>query len=708
MVSGSTYRIGVSQIMIAGQNEGATKERWQEILHCRERFLSAKKIPESYLLNSSIKKSWIKARKQGVDPAHVAIERNMELYDESNYRYHDLIEITRELTVPFSQYLAPQGYLLFLVDNKEMILLNVGHWGKSDAIPMPEHVCWGVIADSKAMGTSSHELCLSLGQPVQLLGPEHYCQAFQKRIASAAPIKDLNKRTVAALVVLSPVLSILTNDQIHYYSVNGMCMVSSLAVAIESQYKLRSQLQQNDASKSLQKRIEITQLKIANLDNALAKVISLIPDGMLIVDDKGKIKKINDKALQFFKLKKESLTNRNLSEFIDDYLSIMTKAKEGEGFSVDRYLKTTNRPKICRINIYPILNNYRNELSFAAIQFHAERSSVETKIMSTAVYCFDDILGKSGSMAAALQKAKRFSRSNENILLQGESGTGKELFAQAIHRDSRPAGPFVAVNCAAFPHDLIGSELFGYEGGSFTGAQRCGKPGKIELANGGTLFLDEIGDMPLDLQAILLRALQDKQIVRIGGSSYKQIDFRLITATNKDLCKMVEENKFREDLFYRLSVLSVFIPSLRERKDDIELLSRFFLENYCRDNDFEIPQITSEAINMLNNYRWPGNVRQLQNAIHHAVNVCDDGLIEAAHLPSHVVKHSRIPILNSLSHLEDGACADLDLESIERKVIVSALECAKNNVQDAARLCGLSRTTLYRRLKKYNIDIEGS
>ncbi len=224
-------------------------------------------------------------------------------------------------------------------------------------------------------------------------------------------------------------------------------------------------------------------------------------------------------------------------------------------------------------------------------------------------------MGESHVFKRTVTLAERFAKSPENILLIGESGTGKELFAQAIHNVYCPQGPFMAVNCAAMPRELIESELFGYEGGSFTGAERAGRPGKIELAHGGTLFLDEIGDMPLELQAVLLRTLEDKQVMRVGGSRYKKVDFRLIAATNKSLLTMVRENQFREDLYFRISVLAIDIPPLRERNDDISLLSNFFVENYCRKMGWNIPEITPLAQSRINSYGWPGNVRQLQNAM---------------------------------------------------------------------------------------------
>jgi transcriptional regulator with PAS, ATPase and Fis domain len=300
--------------------------------------------------------------------------------------------------------------------------------------------------------------------------------------------------------------------------------------------------------------------------------------------------------------------------------------------------------------------------------------------------------------------AQRFAGSPENILLIGESGTGKELFAQAIHNIHRPQGPFVAVNCAAMPRELVESELFGYEGGSFTGAERSGRPGKIELAHGGTLFLDEIGDMPLELQAVLLRTLEDKQVMRVGGRRYKKVDFRLIAATNKNLHKMARENQFREDLYFRLSILTINIPPLRERSNDIEIFSKIFIENYCQKQGWKIPQISPTAQKIINEYEWPGNVRQLQNAMIYAVNTAQDDFIKPENLPNYIILDTcRIKvdeITNSNGKMGEMLC----LENLEKAAIETALLHANNCIPVAAEILGISRSTLYRKLKDYNID----
>lgn len=336
---------------------------------------------------------------------------------------------------------------------------------------------------------------------------------------------------------------------------------------------------------------------------------------------------------------------------------------------------------------------------------HGALPKQERRTTRPAEAAFSKIIGESPAIKKAIKLAKTFAQSRENILLTGESGTGKEIFAEAIHRCCCPGGPFVAVNCAAMPRDLIASELFGYEGGSFTGAERRGRPGKIELADGGIFFLDEIGDMPLELQPVLLRVLEDKQVTRIGGCTPKKVDFRLIAATNKNLYQLVLENKFREDLYYRLSVLSIHIPPLRERKEDILLLSSHFMEHYCREAGRPKPELSRETIEYMLAYDWPGNVRQLKNAIIYAVNVCENNVITPQDLPHNITLDKVRQKLYPSDPTGDNIGDLLRISSLEKTAIETALSFTNRCVPEAAKLLGLSRSTLYRKIKEYEIAL---
>lgn len=310
-------------------------------------------------------------------------------------------------------------------------------------------------------------------------------------------------------------------------------------------------------------------------------------------------------------------------------------------------------------------------------------------------FSFDYIVGSSSKIREVKAQAEKFAAGNANILIQGESGTGKEIFARAIHTASgKSNGPFIAINCAALPENLIESELFGYEEGAFTGALKGGKLGKFELANGGTLFLDEIGEFPIHLQAKLLRALQERKVQRLGGNKEIDVSVRIIAATNKDLEQMCKNGHFREDLYYRLSVIPLQIPPLRERKSDIEELAAYFLGTYAKAIDKPIFSFDDDVIRVLNGYSWPGNIRELQNVIEYAVNISSGPCIRVTDLPQKLIGHDT-DAQNSLQLKP--------LKYVEEDYIKEAIRIYGNTLTgkiQAARALGISKATLYRRIKE--------
>jgi Nif-specific regulatory protein len=311
-------------------------------------------------------------------------------------------------------------------------------------------------------------------------------------------------------------------------------------------------------------------------------------------------------------------------------------------------------------------------------------------------YDFSQIIGNSGVMRQVYDQVSQVARSNATVLLRGESGTGKEMIAHAIHYNSlRSKQPFVKVNCAALPETLIESELFGYERGAFTGAERR-KKGRFELADGGTIFLDEIGDLPPQTQIKLLRVIQEREFERLGGTETIKVNVRLITATNKNLEEAIAAGTFREDLFYRLNVFTIFLPPLRQRKSDILLLAEHFLAKYEREHSKEIKRISTPAIDMLASYHFPGNVRELENVIERAVLVCDTNVIHGHHLP---------PTLQTAE--VSGTVTQVSLvaavESYESDLIQDALKSTRGNVAKAAKMLDSTERILGYKIKKYGI-----
>ena len=326
------------------------------------------------------------------------------------------------------------------------------------------------------------------------------------------------------------------------------------------------------------------------------------------------------------------------------------------------------------------------------------------------LYAFQDIIGDSPPMQRCIQQAMDISSSKSSVVIHGESGTGKEMFAQAIHVNSRfDQGPFVAINCGAIPKDLVESELFGYEDGAFTGARRGGMPGKFEMANHGTIFLDEIGEMPLSAQVSLLRVIQERNVVRIGGHKPIHIKLRIISATNKDLAREVQKGNFREELYYRLNVIKIHIPPLRERNEDVLLLANHYLKEYSEDLDFRMSQLDSHAAKALRQYRWPGNVRELANAMESAINLAKGQNITLDCLPESLsVPYSHYPAAPS-GHSTELQIRSIpyngsDLKKQEAATISKTLESVDWNITKGAEALGIARNTLYRKLRKYGIE----
>lgn len=313
-------------------------------------------------------------------------------------------------------------------------------------------------------------------------------------------------------------------------------------------------------------------------------------------------------------------------------------------------------------------------------------------------YNINDIVGDSALMTGLKEVAKKVAKTNSSVLILGESGTGKELFAHSIHQASpRKNAPFITVNCGTLPADLIESELFGYEGGSFTGAKREGKQGMFQAAEGGTIFLDEIGDLPLSMQVKLLRVLQEKEIQRIGSNVREQVNVRVLAATSRNLNEMIREEKFRPDLFYRLNVVTLSIPALRERREDIPLLAEALVQKFATREGVAVEGITRPAMDCLTSYDWAGNVREMENALERAINFLgEDRWIKVEHLPGYITK------MRPETYQKSGDLKEVVAEAERRAIVDTLLQCRYSKCETAKRL-GISRTTLYDKMVKYGI-----
>ncbi|MFJ5757741.1 sigma 54-interacting transcriptional regulator [Neobacillus sp. NPDC093182] len=465
-----------------------------------------------------------------------------------------------------------------------------------------------------------------------------------------------------------------------------------------------------DAVKSyLQKTQLLTeQLKWKSL---LQTVIENSYDGFVMVNEKGNITFVSPSLIELFDLNPKEIEEVPIDSIfphfeltkvfktgiaeISDFMEI-----KGINYIVHRipvYQEDQIIGAIGKI-VYRQLQEVRER--FRSYEKLEKQNDVATKKAETSRFTFDEILSHNSQMEKLFRSGMKAAKGKTTIMIRGESGTGKELFAHAIHSASnRKNGPFITVNCAAIPEHLLESEFFGYEEGAFTGAKQKGKVGKFEMADGGTLFLDEVGDMSLQLQAKLLRVLQEREFYRVGGTNRVSVDVRIITATHQKLEEMVEAGKFREDLFYRLNVISIEIPSLRKRKEDILQLSHAFISELNKQNGTSIIGWDPLVEQALMEYDWPGNVRELRNVFERAMVFAENGMISLEDLPDYLLKKIGMSIF---LEEENENCDKTLLEKAEEMAIKVALKKSDGNKSKACKLLGISRSVLYDKLKKYD------
>lgn len=438
--------------------------------------------------------------------------------------------------------------------------------------------------------------------------------------------------------------------------------------------------------------LELEKKKLEILLNGMNKAV-------VSIDTRGNIDKYNVKFRESFNIEDEKLEDGNIFNLLDFIKKPSTLDFEKYKTGIFYYKKQGRNLK----GIYNISKIVvKNKLKGYVLDFIENKEAIKNynKINKDYKITLDNIVGNSEIMEHTKQKALITAKSNSTVLITGESGTGKELFARAIHNHSdRTDYPFVAVNCAAIPDNLLESELFGYEEGAFTGAKKGGKLGKFELAHKGTIFLDEIGDMSLHLQGKLLRVLQERELDKIGGKSNIFIDVRVIAATNKNLEDLVKNGQFREDLYYRLKVIPITLPTLRERKSDIPLLIDYMIKEYAHKLNKDVIGIEEDAIKTLVDYTWPGNVRELQNIIEYSINMSTSSLLTLDIIPNNI----KSTYYDEKSHKEEEIRTLEDLEKEEIKKAFNKYKHYKKDKELVAKALGISRATLYRKLEKYNL-----
>lgn len=461
----------------------------------------------------------------------------------------------------------------------------------------------------------------------------------------------------------------------------------------------------NHISDLISKKIEEYETSIENDKKVevLRSILDEVDKGVIILDRYKKISYINNIAMKKLDIKEDLI-----GQEIDIYFSENIQ-NQHELLSI-KLNNTLYKIKSKTISVIPSIEKYNKIIMFDKIREKKDtQDEINNKWGDTRTV---NIIGNSPSMIEVKNKIKKVAKSNSTVMITGESGTGKELIARAIHSEgSRWNKPFIAINCAAIPETLFESELFGYAKGAFSGANNNGKIGKFELANEGVIFLDEIGELPIHLQAKLLRVLQERKFAKIGSNKLIDLDIRVIAATNKDLLQLVKEGKFRDDLYYRLNVISIDLPPLRKRKEDIKDIMMKFITQYSIDLDVNIKNIEDDVIEKFVNYNWPGNIRELENSVEYMMNIVnDDGVISSKMLPldilryykerRNLVKENLQKKLNKMDFEVDEICS---LKEVEMKYINNLLNLYGRDThskKEIAKKLGIGLSTLYRKLEE--------
>ncbi|WP_308893721.1 sigma-54-dependent Fis family transcriptional regulator [Candidatus Desulfosporosinus nitrosoreducens] len=647
-------------------------------------------VIDNNIVRTEIAASWQRCHAASVNPysgvSHLLLSQQQ--LAELQAKKRSLLQIARLFMTNLYQFVAGSGFIVMLSDEYGYIMDVVGD-SETMAYASKLNLSKGASWIEEEVGTNGIGTALATQKPVQISGAEHYCQQVHFWTCSAAPILDYNGQVIGVLQMSGPFW------KTHQHTLG---MVVAAVEAIKSQI-----------------RVQLRNRNLTLLNNRLKNIMLAASDGIILTDKEGIIEQLNPMAERIFSQTEQEIKGSSIKDHLEQSLTVQKMLTTGKPYKESEIVATTlNGSLHCLSSGEPVKDD-NGDISGAVIfinPINKVKPLLNRFSGTQATFQFEDIIGVNEQLLESIELAKIAAGSKSHVLLQGESGTGKEVFAQAIHNSScRRNGPFVAINCGAIPRELIGSELFGYEGGSFTGAKSGGRPGKFEMASGGTLFLDEIGDMPLEHQVALLRVLQDKRITRIGGYNSIMMDVRIISASNKNLQAEVMKGNFRQDLFFRLNVINIPLPPLRERREDIPLLFNTFFRETCDKMGLNSPSVDSRVIARLSQYDWPGNVRELQNVIERMANLAGSQGIGLEHLPKEIIapntralKSGRECFLSPPQTIAESINIKELLATNERVEIINKLLAHNGNISNVARDMGISRNSLYKKLKKLNIS----
>jgi len=566
------------------------------------------------------------------------------------------------LVEKFISKIKKKDFFISFIDSDRVVLKTISPSGGKGVFTE------GVVINEEFFGTTSIERSLTSNEEVEIIGSDHSLLQLKDWACASSPIRD-SEGDIYGVISLTA--------KINNYPAYALGIISALSLAVEKEVKLR---EISDNLKLSEKYLDI--------------ITKGTKDGIICLDENSKILYLNENAGEILRVDIKKSLGRFMVDIVDFDPVVLSVFKTHKGYTDREFI--INSPLWGTLHFIKSAVVVRDEKgNFSGVvdffrEINRVRKFVTSYIGAQAKFNFSDIIGNSPKLKEAIRISKIAAKSNSNVLILGETGTGKEMFAQAIHYEGlRKKEPFMVINCGAIPRELAESELFGYEPGTFTGADKKGRPGKFELANGGTIFLDEIGEFPLGLQVKLLRILQERSITRIGGVRSIAVNIRIIAASNKDLSTEADNGNFRKDLFHRLNVIQIKPPPLKERTEDIPILVNYFVEKLSKKLQKNIKKVDDSFIKPLTAYHFPGNVRELENIIERALNICENNELNISHLPQEIIKNN--PSLKSI-------------DEIKRESLIQVLQDTKWNISKTAKILRISRPTVYHYINKWHIQ----
>ncbi len=639
------------------------RELWKNFVHFGKADLSGIKKP--------ISDSWHRCRNLGVDPA---VGKCRDIFDIKKLAPESrlLCDLVTEAQPQINNLIRKPG-LLVTISNPQGYLINM--FGDYGALICAEKLNFGPGANwsEASVGTNAIGTALASGVALTVSGLEHFCEGHQSWICSAAPIFDLSGTIIGCIDVSGPTTAI---DNI------------PLPLAINGARIIESQLLKKQANELKQQSV-----------NLVTSAFNAVATGMMVLDPTGIIKTVNPTAAVLLNMNQESLIGCSAHICFEIETALERLKKSPEIHATRGVPVKWKQRSSANARVYPITTPNGSLGCLLLVLYESQNRShmMRPKETKASDDPFDAVIGVSSAILSAVETARQVAPQMTSILITGESGTGKEIMAKALHKASpRAEKPFVAINCGAIPHELIQSELFGYAPGAFTGANRGGNPGKFEQANEGTLFLDEIAEMPLDLQVNLLRVLEENTVTRVGGNHPVPVDVRILSATSKNLKELIRQKIFREDLYYRLKVVKIDLPPLRQRGRDIDLLAEHFINKLSKKLNQTVKRVDPGFYRSLHNHTWPGNIRELKHAIEGAI-----ALMSGDTLFGDALCDTPGPPQKQFLPVPDKE--NLNLMCVEKETIQLAYARFSGNITHMAKALGIGRNTLYAKILKYKI-----